>query len=141
MFSTDEINCKQYYTDDGNYYYFDIYRYDGNIIDTLVFSKPKTLRFLKKQYIELKQNNPENYMDAFINKIKDLYYDRPALELYDANGESIIHLEPYEYVGAIDEIIDEYNPKIIRLWYEAFDSVFEEDFLAMRKLYEENINE
>ncbi|MBR4323668.1 DUF805 domain-containing protein [Treponema sp.] len=141
VFSTDEINCKQYYTDDGNYYYFDIYRYDGNIIDTLVFSKPKTLRFLKKQYIELKQNNPENYMDAFINKIKDLYYDRPALELYDANGESIIHLEPYEYVGAIDEIIDEYNPKIIRLWYEAFDSVVEEDFLAMRKLYEENINE
>lgn len=141
VFSTDDIICRKYHTNEGINYYFNIYRYNGSIIDTLVFSNTKTLKFLKKQYKELKKNDSEKYVDAFIDKIKDLYSCSPSIELYDAEGESIILLEPDEYIGRIDEIIEKYNPKIIRFWYEAFDSVFEEDFLTLREAYEKNINE
>ena len=84
---------------------------------------------MKKQYKKLKNTSSENYLDDFCDQIKNLYYDNPSIEFYDDEGESIIYLEPEEYINKSDEIIEEYKPTIIQFWYKDFDYVFEDDLI------------
>lgn len=132
VFSNDDITCKKYHTDEGINYYFNIYRYDGYVINTIVFSKEKTLKYLKKQYNEIKKKESDNYLDDFCDFIKELYYDNPAIEFYNDEGESIIFLRPEDYINKSDELIEEYEPSIIRFWYEDFDYVFVEDLIDIK---------
>lgn len=125
VFENDDITCKKYKTEDGTFYYYNIYRYDGVIIDTVVFSEKETLKVLKKKYQEIKKENTDDYLDVYCDFIYDtsLYY--PDIELYDEDGETIVSFNSDEYTSVTADVIEEYNPEIIRFWYFNFDEMLE----------------
>ena len=128
VFENDDITCKKYKTEDGTFYYYNIYRYDGVIIDTVVFSEKETLKVLKKKYQEIKKENAEDYLDVYCVYC-DFIYDTalfyPDTELYDEDGESIVSFNSDEYESVTADVIEEYNAKIIRFWYFDFDEMLE----------------
>ena len=52
MFTNNDVTCKKYNTEDGIVYYFNVYRYEDSIIDTIVFQEKETFNYLKNKYFE-----------------------------------------------------------------------------------------
>ena len=125
VFENEDIKCKKYKTEEGTFFYYNIYRYDGVIIDTVVFSEKETLNLLKKKYQEIKKEEPEDYLDIYCNFIYENSSSNPYTDLYDEDGENIASFNSDEYESITAEVIEQYNAKMIRFWYFDFDEILE----------------
>ena len=126
MFTNNDVTCKKYKTEDGIVYSFNVYRYEGSIMDTIVFHEKETFNYLKNKYFEFNKSNSEDYLNEYCKFLFDTSSDYPYVELYDDQGTSIISFKPDEFESVTGDVIEEYGAEIIRFWYFDFDDVIKE---------------
>ena len=121
IFTDDFVECIESRTENNTVYYFNVYGSENNmdIIDTAFFCEKETFENLKNMYLELKESNPKDYLSEFCDFIYSAAYDDPEIDFYNNDWELLASFASEDTLTVDD--FNEYNPDIVRFWYDLQD--------------------